>query len=88
MIIRYKTSVFLPQMSEWRGVTITAEAEQVSKGMAVVTRVTEIDGEEPAGYISRTGARRQAYNARWVAQREVGKRKRLSACAILEEEAA
>jgi hypothetical protein len=38
--IDYTSSVFTP--AGWRSVTVTAEAEQVSPGMARVTRVTAI----------------------------------------------
>ena len=76
--ITYTTSVFT--QAGWRPVTISAEAEQVSAGMARVIRVIKIDGEDPVGYTSRTGALRQQYHAAGIAQREVGARKRLSAC--------
>lgn len=79
--IDYSASVFTP--AGWRNVTITAEAEQTSKAMATVTKVTAIDGEDPAYGMSRTGARRQQYNGKAIAEREVGARKRLSACAVL-----
>jgi hypothetical protein len=80
--IDYTASVFTP--AGWRSVTITAEAEKVSAGMATVTRVTAIDGEAPRYGMSRTGARRQQYNGAGIAQREVGTRKRLSACRLIE----
>ena len=83
MIIEYQASVFT--QAGWRSVTITAEAEAISAKMANVVRVVAIDGEEPKGYQSRTGARRQTYHAAGIAQREVGSRKRLSACKVLEE---
>jgi hypothetical protein len=78
--IDYTTSVFTP--AGWRSVTITAEADQTSAGMATVTKVTAIDGEAPAYDMSRTGARRQAFNGLAIALREIGARKRLSACTI------
>jgi len=82
--IEYRTSVYT-EAAGWRSVTVTAEAEVNATGkMARVGRVTAIDGETPDGYTSRTGARRQRYNAAGVARREEGKRKRLSACEILE----
>ena len=80
MQITYSTSVFTP--AGWRGVTVTAEAEQVSKAMAKVTKVIAIDGEEPTFGMSRTGAKRQQYNGKGIAQREVGARKRLSSCTV------
>lgn len=82
MKIKYTASVMVD--AGWRSVEITAEVEQVSKGMAVVTDVIAIDGEAPYGYQSRTGARRQRYKADSIAQREIGKKKRLSACVIVE----
>jgi hypothetical protein len=82
MKIKYTTSVFTA--AGWRSVSIVATADQVSPGMAKVIAVTEIDGEEPKGYTSRTGAKRQQYNASGVAAREVGAKKRISTCKILE----
>ena len=81
LTIEYNASVYTP--AGWRNVTIRAEAERISAGMARVTRVAAINGETPAGTMSRTGARRQQYHGTGVAKREVGARKRLSACAIL-----
>ena len=52
--------------------------------MAQVIKVTEIDGREPVGYTSRTGAKRQQYCAAAIAVREVGAKKRISACKVLE----
>ena len=82
MKIEYTASVHTP--AGWRGVKIAADAERISAGMARVTAVTAIDGETPAGRMSRTGARRQEYSGAGVAAREVGARKRLSACNVLE----
>jgi hypothetical protein len=78
--IEYETSVFTP--AGWRGVTIRAEAVPTSAKMATVCRVVVIDGEAPLGYTTRTGAKRQRYNARGIAQREIGARKRLSSCVL------
>ena len=78
--IDYNSSVFTP--AGWRSVTITAEAEQTSKAMATVSKVLAIDGEEPAYGMSRTGANRQKYNGKGIAEREVGARKRLSSCTV------
>ena len=52
--------------------------------MAQVIEVTEIDGREPVGYTSRTGAKRQQFYAAGIASREVGAKKRISSCKILE----
>lgn len=82
MKISYTTSVFTA--AGWRSVSITATADQISPGMAKVIAVTEIDGDEPRGYKSRTGAKRQQYNASSIASREVGAKKRISTCKILE----
>jgi hypothetical protein len=78
IIIEYTASVFTP--AGWRSVTITAQAAQTSKAMATVTKVVAIDGEDPTHDMSRTGARRQAFNGKAIALREEGARKRLSAC--------
>lgn len=80
--INYASSVFTA--AGWRSVAITAMAEQISPGMAKVIAVTEIDGDEPTGYKSRTGAKRQQYNASSIASREIGAKKRISTCKILE----
>lgn len=82
MIIEYKASVMV--QAGWRSVTITAEAKSISAKMAEVVEVLAIDGDEPKGYASRTGANRQKYNAKAIAAREVGAKKRLSACEVLE----
>ena len=79
--IKYASSVFTG--AGWRSVTIAAEAEQTSAGMATVARVTAIDGEAPSYGMSRTGAKRQQYNGQAIAAREIGARKRLSACAVI-----
>jgi hypothetical protein len=79
--IKYTASVFTA--AGWRSVTVAAEADQISAGMATVTRVTGIDGEAPSYGMSRTGARRQQYNGQAIAKREIGARKRLSACAVV-----
>ena len=83
MIIDYTASVYTP--AGWRSVTIKADAEQISAGMARVTRVLAINGETPTGTMSRTGARRQEFWGTGAAKREVGARKRLSACTLLED---
>jgi len=83
MLIEYSASVFTP--AGWRNVTITADAERISAGMGRVVSVRAIDGSSPVGTLSRTGARRQEYHASGVASREVGARKRLSACRIIED---
>ena len=76
--INYKSSVCTP--AGWRGVEITALAKKISEKMAVVEKVLEISGKEPYYNMSRTGAKRQLFNGVGVAAREVGARKRLSAC--------
>jgi hypothetical protein len=80
IIVEYNSSVMVP--AGWRQVTIKAEAEKTSEKMATVITVLEIDGEEPTGYTSRTGAKRQTYHAAGIAQREVGMKKRLSSCTV------
>lgn len=79
--ITYTASVFTP--AGWRGVTITATATKTSEKMALVVEVLEIDGESPKSNMSRTGASRQRYNGSNISCREVGAKKRLSACEIL-----
>lgn len=82
MKIEYSASVKTD--AGWRNVTISADADRVSPGFAVVTAVTAIDGNPPAYGMSRTGARRQSFSGFYVANRETGTRKRLSACSIVE----
>ena len=86
MKIEYSASVYTA--AGWRSVTISADAEQISAGMARVDQVTAIDGAPPVGYTSRTGAKRQQYHAAGIAQREIGKRKRIGTCKILTEASA
>lgn len=81
IVIEYAASVHTA--AGWRNVAIKAEATRVSAGMAQVSKVLAIDGEAPVGTMSRTGARRQQFNGAGVAAREVGARKRLSACTLL-----
>jgi len=83
--IRYTASVFT--QAGWRSVNITALAEPSKTGkMARVIEVVAIDGKTPTTGMSRTGAKRQAYNGKSIAQREVGANKRISACVIVEDE--
>ena len=67
----------------WRGVWVRATAVMVSAKMAEVTSVMKIGGEDPARSMSVSGSRRQAFNGLSIAQREIGAKKRLSACSIL-----
>jgi len=78
--ITYSASVFTP--AGWRGVNITAKARPLSLKMAEVVEVLDIGGATPIRNMSRTGANRQKFNGAGVAQREVGKKKRLSACEV------
>jgi hypothetical protein len=69
----------------WRSILIKAEAVPCGRGLAEIIRVFSVDGNDPtATWASRTGARRQSYSPSSVALREVGKRKRLSACEIVD----
>jgi hypothetical protein len=82
MIIMYQTSVRTP--AGWRGVNIEAVAKKVSDGMAVVEQVIAINGEVAKSMMSRTGATRQRFHGLGVVSNEIGKRKRISACQIVE----
>lgn len=86
VIIEYKASVMVP--AGWRSVWIKVEARKLSEKRAEVVRVLTIDDEVPNGYTSRTGAKRQRYNAAGIAEREVGKVKILSKCHTVEDVAA
>lgn len=81
MKIEYSTSVFIPGIGAWRQVTIRATARAISAKRCAVVEVLAIDGEPPAGYQSRTGAKRQTFHAAGIAWREAGKVKNLSSCA-------
>lgn len=81
MRIQYQSSVYTP--AGWRSIRIDADATQVSPGFAKVARVTAINGKPPTWTMSRTGARRQEFSGFAVAEREIGARKRLSACTII-----
>ena len=82
MIIKYNSSVFTP--AGWRHEEITARVVKISDKRAEVLEVLDIGGNGNHGYVSRTGAKRQQYNAGGVAKREVGKIKILSKCMIVE----
>jgi len=79
--IKYTASVYTP--AGWRGVTIKATATKTSEKMAVVVEVLEINGDFPKSKMNRTGASRQRYNGNSISCREVGSKKRLSACEIV-----
>ena len=79
--IKYFTSVCTD--AGWRGVWVRATAVMVSAKMAEVTSVMKIGGEDPARSMSVSGSRRQAFNGLSISQREIGAKKRLSACSIL-----
>ena len=81
--IQYKASVMVA--AGWRSVTIEALAHRVGIRMARVASVEAIDGQAPIGYLSRTGAARQTFNAAGIARREINKSKRISACSIIQE---
>jgi hypothetical protein len=81
MRIKYYMGVHVP--AGWRQVSVLADAEQISAGMAKVINVVQIDGETPGYGQSRTGAKRQEFNGHYWAREEVGKRKRLSACEVI-----
>lgn len=80
--IKYRLSVFT--RAGWRSVTVVATASQVSPGIAVVDNVELINGEAPAYCMSRTGAHRQEFNGFTVSSGQVGTKKRISACEVLE----
>jgi hypothetical protein len=82
MKLKYQSSVKVP--AGWRSVNIVAECEQVSPGFAVVKTVELIDGEPPHYGQSRTGAKRQEFNGHYWAKTQIGAKKRISACKILE----
>jgi hypothetical protein len=80
MIIQYNSSVKVP--AGWRHIAIKARATRISPGFATVDEVLLIDGQEPRHGMSRTGANRQSYSGLYISEREIGARKRLSACRV------
>ena len=82
--VRYKTGVFMPAIGDWRSVWVRALATPSRTGkMLTIDEVILVAGEEPVGRVSATGARRQTFNAKGIAEREKGKRKQTSACIVL-----
>jgi hypothetical protein len=81
MKLQYHIGVHVP--AGWRQVSVLAEVERISAGMARVINVIEIDGESPGYGQSRTGARRQEFNGHYWAREEIGKKKRLSSCQVI-----
>ena len=78
MLITYNTSVHTP--AGWRSETVTAFVKHISAKRAQVVEVIDVGGNGKTGWASRTGAARQKYSVREIAQREIGKIKILSAC--------
>lgn len=79
--IEYKAGVYT--QAGWRDVTVTARADKLSEKRVQVAEVTAIDGEAPKGYTSRSGSKRQRYNASSIAKREIGKVKLVSKCSVV-----
>ena len=81
--ISYNTAVRMD--AGWRQIYVCAEARPIGRGLAEVVEVTSVDGHDPeVAWASRTGAYRQSYSPASIARRELGKRKRVSACEILD----
>ena len=80
--IKYSTSVCTD--AGWRSVWVRATASPLSAKMVEVVEVTKICGEDPVKNMSVSGSRRQAFNGLSISQRELGAKKRLSACSILQ----
>lgn len=81
MMILYSVGAFT--RAGWRQVSICAQAENTTPKMARVLYVVSIDGKPAMGWHSRTGAKRQQYDASSIAAREIGAIKRLSSCVIV-----
>ena len=79
--IQYNSSVKV--LAGWRHVYVVALAEKISEKQAIVKEVIEIDGESPSYSQSRTGAKRQSFNGNFWASLEIDKKKRISACEVL-----
>ena len=80
--VKYQASV--KTLAGWRPVSVVAEATLSGTGkMASITKVTTIDGEVPARGQSRTGAKRQEFDGVFWANREIGAKKRVSACEVI-----
>lgn len=75
--IEYIASVLVD--AGWRSIRVEALATLSKTGKkCIVDEVTAIDGENPTGHKSRTGANRQRYSADYIASREVGATKIVS----------
>lgn len=83
MKIKYQSSVKVA--AGWRSVNIVADVEKLNEAIAIVKNVILIDGETPAYSQSRTGAKRQEFNGIFWAKTQIGAKKRLSSCTILNE---
>ena len=79
--IKYSTSVCTD--AGWRSVWVRATASPLSAKMVEVVEVTKISGEDPVKNMSVSGSRRQAFNGISISQREIGAKKRLSTCEIV-----
>ena len=60
-----------------------ATASPLSAKMVEVVEVTKIGREDPVKNMSVSGSRRQAFNGLSISQRELGAKKRLSTCEIV-----
>lgn len=83
-IITIKYSTLVKVAAGWRDVNVVAKAAMVSKAMAEVVEVITIDGEEPSRTQSRTGAKHQESNGIWWSKTQIGAKKRVSACEVIE----
>lgn len=82
ILIKYQSGV--KTLAGWRPVSVVAEATRSGTGkMAEVTKVVTIDGDAPSRGQSRTGAKRQEFDGVFWANREIGAKKRVSACEVL-----
>ena len=82
LLVEYKASVNTP--AGWRSVHMKGEAKRISDKRVEVVSITHIN-DEPVQYnMSRTGAKRQAYNGKYFADQEVGKIKNISALFSIE----
>ena len=82
--LKYIAAVYVA--AGWRSVPVIARARPLGRGgLAQVTEVLAVGGHAPdTTWASRTGANRQGYSPAAISNRELGKRKRVSACHILD----
>lgn len=82
VLIEFKSSVLTG--AGWRSVWMRATAEKISEKRVKVLEVTHIDDEPISFKMSRTGSKRQEFNAQHFANEAAGAIKNISALHSIE----